>query len=111
MCPTGEYLRDLFYDIIQLFEAVAVNVPRLNQKQRKAYDEIRHGTDSDSEQLFFLDASGGTDKTLFINLLLATIKRERTVPSLISPSSGIAAIWFDGGKKAQSYLQVTSQPE
>ena len=69
-----EYLRELSYDTVQLSERVAVNVPKLNQGQRKAYNEIMHIVASDSGQLFFLDAPGDTGKTFLINLLLATIR-------------------------------------
>ena len=47
-----EHLRGLSYDTVQLSETVAVNVPKLNQEQRKVYDEIMHIIASDSGQLF-----------------------------------------------------------
>ena len=82
-----------------------MNVPKLNQEQRKAYDEIMHIIASDSGQLFFLDAPGGTGKTFLINLLLATIRGERNIAVAVA-SSGIAATLIDGGRTAHSAFKL-----
>lgn len=100
-----QYLSELSYDTVQLTEAVAMNVSKLNQEQRKAYDEIMHSIASDTGQLFFLDAPGGTGKTFLINLLLATVRRGRDIAVAVA-SSGIAATLIDGGKTAHSAFKL-----
>jgi hypothetical protein len=58
-----ECLRELSYDVVQLSEAIAVNVPEFNEEQRKVYEKITANIDSEAGMLFFLDALGGTGKT------------------------------------------------
>lgn len=72
-----QYLSELAYDTIYLTRTVTENVPKLNLEQKKVYNEILNSITSDSAQLYFLDAPGGTGKTFLINLLLAKIRSEK----------------------------------
>lgn len=61
--------------------------------------------DNNTDGLFFLDAPGGTGKTVVISLILATI-RSRCDIALALASSGIAATLLDGGRTAHSALKL-----
>ncbi|XP_044591497.1 ATP-dependent DNA helicase pif1-like [Cotesia glomerata] len=100
-----QYLRELAYDTVYLTKVVAENVPKLNLEQRKVYNEILNSIISDSGQLYFLDAPGGTGKTFLINLLLAKIRSEKNIAIAVA-SSGIAATLIDGGKTAHSAFKL-----
>jgi len=52
-------------------------------------------------RVFFLDALGGTGKTILINLLLAQIRSSGKVGLGIA-SSGITVTLFSGGRTAHS---------
>jgi len=59
-----DYLRELSYDVEQLFKLVYHNITKLNPEQSQVYYEVIRSIDSDSGRVFFLDAPGGTGKTL-----------------------------------------------
>ncbi|CAH2108543.1 unnamed protein product [Euphydryas editha] len=82
-----QYLRELAYDTVYLTKVVTENVPKLNLEQKKVYDEILNSIISDSGQLYFLDAPGGTGKTFLINLLLAKIRSEKNIAIAVASSS------------------------
>ncbi|CAH2102670.1 unnamed protein product [Euphydryas editha] len=98
-----QYLRELVYDTVYLTKVVTENVPKLNLEQKKVYDEILNSIISDSGQLYFLDAPGGTN--FLINLLLAKIRSEKNIAIAVA-SSGIAATLIDGGKTAHSAFKI-----
>ncbi|XP_074115778.1 ATP-dependent DNA helicase PIF1-like [Cotesia typhae] len=100
-----QYLNELAYDTNHLINFVAENVPKLNLEQEKVYSEILNAIDSDSGQLYFLDAPGGTGKTFLINLLLAKIRSVKNIAVAVA-SSGIAATLIDGGKTAHSAFKL-----
>ncbi|XP_044582994.1 uncharacterized protein LOC123264012 [Cotesia glomerata] len=100
-----QYLRELAYDTVYLTKVVAENVPKLNLEQKKVYNEILNSIISDSGQLYFLDAPGGTGKTFLINLLLAKIRSEKNIAIAVA-SSGVAATLIDGGKTAHSAFKL-----
>ncbi|XP_044588797.1 uncharacterized protein LOC123267978 [Cotesia glomerata] len=100
-----QYLSELAYDTTYLATVVAENVPKLNVEQKQVYSEILNSIASDSGQLYFLDAPGGTGKTLLINLLLAKIRREKNIAVAVD-SSGFAAILIDRGKTAHSAFKL-----
>ncbi|CAG9762788.1 unnamed protein product [Ceutorhynchus assimilis] len=100
-----QYLAELSYDTYQLNEMVVENRTKLNMDQRKDYDKIMESVTSESGDLFFLDAPGGTGKTFLINLLLATVRGGKNIAIAVA-SSGIAATLIDGGKTAHSAFQL-----
>ncbi|XP_074099025.1 ATP-dependent DNA helicase pif1-like [Cotesia typhae] len=93
-------LEDIVISIV-----VAENVSKLNLEQKKVYDEILNAIESGSQQLYFLDAPGGTGKTFLINLLLARIRSFNNIAVAVA-SSGIAATLIDGGKTAYSAFKL-----
>ncbi|XP_044590563.1 ATP-dependent DNA helicase pif1-like [Cotesia glomerata] len=100
-----QYLNELAYDTTYLNEFVAENVPKLNLEQKKVYSKILNSIISNSEQLYFLDAPGGTGKTFLINLLLSKIRSKKKIAIAVA-SSGIAATLIDGGKTAHSAFKL-----
>ncbi|XP_044591373.1 uncharacterized protein LOC123269604 [Cotesia glomerata] len=100
-----QYLNELAYDTTYLNKFVAENVPKLNLEQKKVYSKILNSIISNSEQLYFLDAPGGTGKTFLINLLLSKIRSENKIAIAVA-SSGIAATLIDGGKTAHSAFKL-----
>lgn len=102
----GQYLSELAYDTAYLTRVISENVPKLNLEQKKVYNAILNSIMSDSGQLYFLDAPGGTGKTFLINLLLAKIWSEENIAIAVA-SSGIAATLIDGGKTAHSAFKLS----
>ena len=100
-----EYLKELSYDIVKLSESVNLNITKLNSEQSQVYTEVMKSIDSNSGQLFFLDAPGGTGKTFLINLLLACVRMNKNIAISVA-SSGIAATLLDGGKTAHSAFKL-----
>ena len=99
------YHSEISYDTVHLNKEVAANLPKLNDDQKKVYEDIMNSVTTESGKLFFLDAPGGTGKTFLINLLLATIRSRRNVAIAVA-SSGIAATLIDGGKTAHSAFRL-----
>jgi len=100
------YLRELSYDVEQLSKLVYHNITKLNPEQSQVYYEvIRRSVDSDCGRVFFLDAPGGTGKTFFMNLLLASVRMHKKIAISVA-SSGIAATLLDGGKTAHSAFKL-----
>lgn len=88
---------------------VSEKVPLLNSEQRYVYETVLQSVtsslDSVGNNLFFLDAPGGTGKTFLINLLLATIRKDGNIAIAVA-SSGIAATLIEGGRTVHSALKL-----
>uniref|UniRef100_A0A0L8HYC6 ATP-dependent DNA helicase n=1 Tax=Octopus bimaculoides TaxID=37653 RepID=A0A0L8HYC6_OCTBM len=61
--------------------------------------------DNNTGGVFFLDAPGGTGKTLLINLLLAKVRQKKKI-ALAVASSGLAATLLTGGRTAHSTFKL-----
>ncbi|GFT93669.1 ATP-dependent DNA helicase [Nephila pilipes] len=83
-------MTDLAYDVSQLNQVVSVGVSKFNHDQKKVYESDLNIVDSNSGQLFFLDAPGETVKTFLINLLLAKFRSGKDIVIALA-LSGIAA--------------------
>ncbi|XP_074115105.1 uncharacterized protein LOC141537825 [Cotesia typhae] len=77
----------------------------ITNQQKNVYNEILNAINTDSGQLYFLDAPGGTGKMFLINLLLAKVRSVKKIALAIA-SSGIAATLIDGGKTAHSAFKL-----
>lgn len=97
--------REFQYDVNELNTFIASNQPKLNRKQKHAYDTIMESVRNECGGLFFLEAHGGTGKTFLISLLLATIRSQNNI-ALALASTGIAATLLDGGRTAHSALKL-----
>ncbi|XKL63188.1 hypothetical protein PGB90_005552 [Kerria lacca] len=69
-----ELERECEYDLHELDQSVQTNVPMFNLQQKEVYDTLMETTDDGNGSLFFLDALGGTGKTLLMSLILATVR-------------------------------------
>ena len=87
---TQDILRENNYNPVQFNNFVTNNELKLVQDQRYAYDTIVASMINGEDSIFFLDAHGGTGKTLVLNPLLARIGKDRHI-ALAVASSGIAA--------------------
>lgn len=103
--PNRELIREVAYNVIQLSEMVNTNEPKLNSEQRYVYNTLITSVHSKHGQIFFFDAPGGTGKTFLINLLLAKVRKDKTI-SIEVASSGTAATLLSGGKTAHSALKM-----
>ncbi|GFS31121.1 ATP-dependent DNA helicase [Nephila pilipes] len=68
------YMTEMAYNVSQLIHVVSVDVSKFNHDQKKVYDNVLNSADSNSGQLFFLDAVGRTGKSFLINLLLDKVR-------------------------------------
>ncbi|GBP60481.1 hypothetical protein EVAR_37517_1 [Eumeta japonica] len=100
-----QYRSELAYDTKYLTKVVVESIPKLNPEQKEVYNEIVNSIISNSGQLYFLDAPGGTGKTFLINLLLAKIRSDKNIAIAVA-FSGIAATLIDGGKTAHSAFKL-----
>jgi hypothetical protein len=87
---------------------VQVGVPRLNEKQRDAYNSVMTSVRAQEGRLFFLDGPGGTGKTFVENLLLSRVRSQGGI-ALAVASSGIAALLLNGGRTAHSMFSIPIQ--
>ncbi|XP_023247588.1 uncharacterized protein LOC111643665 [Copidosoma floridanum] len=71
------------------------NLPKLVPDQQQAFDRVIDSVLNISGKVFFLDAPGGTGKTLLINLMLAQARSAGKL-GLAVASSGIAANLLSG---------------
>jgi len=74
-------------------------------ERKDIYDKIMHCVDNNVGEIFYLDAPGGTGKTLVIKLILASIRSKNYIALAIA-SSGIAATLLPGGRTAHSALKL-----
>ena len=93
------------YDNNRLQEFVEINLPKLVNDQKYAFNVITESVMNHQGRVFFLDAPGGTGKTFLINLLLAQIRSSGKV-ALAVASSGIAATLLSGGRTAHSTFKL-----
>jgi len=95
-----------FYDKNQLQEFVEINLLKLVDDQKYAFNAITESVLNHQRKVFFLNAPGGTGKTFLINFLLAQIRSSGKV-ALAVASSGIAATLFSGGRTAHSTFKLS----
>lgn len=85
------------------------NVQLLNADQRIAFDVITQSIYNRSligdDNLYFIDAPGGTGKTFLLNLIIAYV-RSRGDTVLATASSGIAATLLRDGRTAHSTFSL-----
>ena len=81
------------------------NLPLLTTDQREVYDCFCLMINGDEGGMLFLDAPGGTDKTLLINLILAKLRSEGKI-ALATASSSIAATLLTGGRTLHSTYKI-----
>ena len=73
--------------------------------QKRAYTTIFDSARKNTGGIVFIDAPGVTGKTFVINLLLASVRKQKCV-ALAVASSGIAATLLDSGRMAHSTFKL-----
>ncbi|XP_014786386.1 ATP-dependent DNA helicase pif1 [Octopus bimaculoides] len=100
-----ELIRETSYNMESLQAVVNEKEPILVQDQKEVYWQVLTSVDNNTGGVFFLDAPGGTGKTLLINLLLAKVRQKKKI-ALAVASSGIAATLLTGGRTAHSTFKL-----
>ncbi|XP_043474367.1 ATP-dependent DNA helicase pif1-like [Leptopilina heterotoma] len=93
------------YNVSELLSFVSENEPKLSNEQIAVYESVLFSINSDSSQMFFLDAPGGTEKTFLIKLILAKVRSQGKIAIAVA-SSGIAATLLPGGRTAHSMFKI-----
>ena len=93
------------YNLVALRELFQINVPLLNAQQKYVFDTLMKVVYDGTGRIYYLDAPGGRGMTVFISLILTTI-RSNSEYALALPSSGIAATLLEGGRTAHSVLKL-----
>ncbi|GBM12890.1 hypothetical protein AVEN_114969-1 [Araneus ventricosus] len=81
------------------------NKLRLTKDQRTAYEAVMNLIAEGNGGIRSLDAPGGNGKNFLRNLILAEIRSKRQI-ALAVASSGIASPLLDGGRTANTALQL-----
>lgn len=98
-----EIQREMNYNTNEMEAYVAAKEPLLNKDQREAYNKVMKMIRAGNGGLCFLDAPGG--KTFLINLLLATVRKEKKMAVAVV-SSGIASTLLEGGRTVHSSFKL-----
>ncbi|GFR07953.1 ATP-dependent DNA helicase [Trichonephila clavata] len=72
-----DVLRETRYAVQAFLAYMSANVPGLTPDQQQAFIVITGMIGSERGGIVFLEASGGTGKTLLLNLLLAFVRKEK----------------------------------
>jgi len=70
------------------------HIPKLNEEQQKAFDEIVEAVNNKSGQIFFLHGPGSTGKTYIYNTLCYFLHGQHKITICVA-SSGIRVVWSD----------------
>ena len=92
-----------YVDRLQRF--VSDSLPLLNFEQRQAFNAVLASVEGETDELFGLDATGGTCKTFTLNLILAAVCVQRKI-ALATAMSGIAATLLHNGRTVHSRCKV-----
>jgi hypothetical protein len=98
-------IREQRYNVDEQAALAAENIPKLNQEQHSAFDEIVKAVDEQSGQTFFLHGAGGTGKTFLYNILCFHFRSQAKIVVCVA-SSGIAALLLIGGRTAHSCFKI-----
>lgn len=96
-------MRETNYDIVAFNEAILKGETSMTNEQRNIYGQILDSIELNLLIVFFLDAPGGSFKTLLIYLLLVKVRSSHKIP-VATTSSRITATLLFGGKTAQSAI-------
>ena len=80
-------------------------IPKLNEEQWKAFDEIVDAVNTKSGQFFFLHGPGGTGKTFIYNSLCYFLHGQHKIIICVA-FSGIAALLIIGDRTSHSCFKI-----
>lgn len=93
------------YHELEQLESAIQREDMLNEDQRNVYNFVCRCVDSNTSEMIFIDAPGGTGKTFLINTILSKVRGTGHI-ALAVASSGIAATLMPGGRTAHSRFKL-----
>lgn len=105
--PKGNWPNEAGYNPVEEALEAEENVPKLNTKQRDAFDKIIAAVDEENAgcRCFYLDGPGGSGKTFLYTALMAFI-RGRGQVILPFATTGIAGTMLKGGRTVHSGFKL-----
>ena len=95
----------LGYDAEEQTHLADEHIPKLNEEQQKAFDEIIEAVNTKSGQIFFLHGPGSTGKTYIYNTLWYFLHGQHKIIICVA-SSGVAALLIIGGHTSHSCFKI-----
>lgn len=92
--------------IQELENYVNSTLPNLLPEQQLFFNDIMNRVQNGTSGILFLNAAGGTGKTLLLNLALAKVRSQGHIAIAVA-TSGIAATLLEGGRTAHSVLNIS----
>jgi hypothetical protein len=80
-------------------------IPMLNERQRAAFDAIKHSIENNAPKLYFLNGPAGTGKTFVYNTLTHYLRGKGKIVICVA-SSGIASQLLLEGRTAHSTFKI-----
>ena len=85
------------------------NFNQMNKEQKSVAQSIIQSIEcSEQDNVFFIDALGGTGKTFVMNSILAYVRGQGNI-AIATASSGIAAILLTSGRTVHSRFKIPLQ--
>ncbi len=98
-------MKELNYNTDKL-KSILTKENLLNSDQKIIYHIIIKALNNEIDQkVFFVDSSGGYEKTFLFNMILAKVRLDGKIAIAVA-SSGIAALLLDGGRTAHSRFKI-----
>jgi len=98
-------IEQLAYNSDEQKQKAEVNIAKLNNEQRSAFDQIKQAVVNSTGETFFLHGPAGTGKTFCYNTLCYALRGERKIVLCVA-SSGIASLLLMGGRTAHSTFKI-----
>ncbi|XP_057451825.1 uncharacterized protein LOC130743602 [Lotus japonicus] len=96
---------ELRFDIDDMSVKHNIHLMKLNNGQRKVYDEVIDAVNKSDGGFYFVYGSGGTGKTFLWKTLSYRLRSERKIVLNVA-SSGIASLLLPGGRTAHSLFSI-----
>ncbi|XP_074322911.1 uncharacterized protein LOC141659882 [Apium graveolens] len=101
----GLIIDETGYDIEKMRKQHDANYIKLNKEQKEVYESVVESVNSNKDEQFFVYESGGCGKIFVWKTLLCRLRSEHKIILPVA-SSGIAAIFLDGGRTAHSRFHI-----
>ena len=102
---SNDVIRETSYNMEELNMFINENENRLTDEQKEIYLLILKSINEKKENIYFLNAAGGTGKTYLINLLLSKVRSMKNIAIAVA-SSGIASTLLQSGRTVYSTFKL-----
>ena len=102
---SNDVIRETSYNMEELNMFINENENRLTDEQKEIYLLILKSINEKKENIYFLNAAGGTGKTYLINLLLSKVRSMKNIAIAVA-SSGIASTLLQSGRTVHSTFKL-----